>query len=279
MKRTRGTGLNRQRLTALARLFALALLVGSALLSPHFAAPAAASGYGYTWTIEFDFDAGFDGTLTVEAGPGTVGALDKVYVSEEFTVSCAPNGVVNQGGGVATFDGGYLVCDLELGRAIVSTFERCKNVDPSCDYTLAGTEAYDNLQMTAEVLSIQPGAAPLLHMPDVFFGANVTAANVILYTKLNPAGGMNSLFVTSPLGSFQSYGSLYTCQFGPPCNSEFSVSGVTQAGGPWPFVDQAEIQMGRVQLLIGHDPGTGLTIPNGTQINYLTIDPPNMGNG
>ena len=59
MKRSRSTGSSRQRLTAFARLFALALLVGSALLSPYFAVPAAASSYGYTWEIKFDFDAGF----------------------------------------------------------------------------------------------------------------------------------------------------------------------------------------------------------------------------
>ena len=279
MKRTRGTGPNRQRLTAFARLCALALLVGSALLSPQLAAPVAAQSYGYTWTIEFDFDAGFDGILTVEAGPGTVGALDKVYVSEEFTVSCAPNGVVNQAGGAAIFAGGHLVCDLDLGTAITRTFDLCARVDEGCRYSLAPVESYENLHMAAKVFSPQPGPAPLLHTPDVLFGPNLTAADATLYNRLTPAGGMSSLFVTSPLGKWMSYGALYSCQFGPPCTSEFNVNGVTQAGGPGPFVDQAQIRMQPVDLIIGHDPGTGYTVPNGTQIDSLTIDPPNMGSG
>jgi hypothetical protein len=91
------------------RIFIAALVVLSLLLGPTgIQTTQAASGYGYYWKIEFDFEQGVHGLLTVDAGPGEVGAPDKILVSRQYRVACQPVGAVGVAGGVATFNGGYL---------------------------------------------------------------------------------------------------------------------------------------------------------------------------
>lgn len=258
-------------------LLAAMVIVVATLLSPIQTSPAAAATtYGYTWKLEFTYNADLNGLLTVEAGPGAVNALDAVLVTKQYTVPCQARGAAGVAGGHAVFNGGAIACQLHLARAINNAFAACAGVDPACRYELSELEGYSGLSIDARLYSTQPGLAPFVDMPNATFSADVTAADVTLASDLGPAGTMASIFafVLSPLGTWTEYESDYGCIAGA-CDMVYTADGIAQSGGAGS--GRVLLATAPVNLIIGYSVDGNQHIPPGSMLDWLVIDPSAQG--
>lgn len=256
-------------------LFAVGLL---AILAPVSTEVAHADpGYAYYWSLTFDFENNFDGTLHIEVGVNENGGVQQpALYSENFNVPCKRVGQVALTGGSAKFSGGYLQCDLDLKSALTAAFAKCQQVHPGCTMTIHEVEPYRNFRMLAGVISNVVGSAPLFYHEDAVFTILPDTGTTQVASTLTPIGPLTSLPTAAPLNTPQFYAAEYECDGGAGCANYFTVTGAMQSTSlP---VQTVQFSTPVTNVYIGYNRATGATIPAGTELLSLVVDPPNFGN-
>ena len=265
---------NKNRRSPRIALFVFAVLaILGVTLAP--AQPAeAALGFGYRFSMEWNFDSGIDGVLEVEAGKGEVGNLTEVLARNRYPIKCRRIGPVALAGGNVELNGGYLSCDLHVARAINHTMAACRAIEPDCEYNLSPVERYRGLTMYAKVPATVPGKAPIFHHPDASFTLNAGTGTATMENEINPVPGTISSDVFG-LGN-PLIGAQYFCVAGLACDMQYYA-----AGGPLsvagPFANAFQMSTGKTTFYIGHNPSTGAAAPAGTQYDHIFIDPSASG--
>lgn len=232
-------------------------------------------GYAYYWSLTFDFEQSLNGVLLVTVGHNEDGGVQEPPLYREtFNVNCRRVGNVVLVGGSARFNGGYLQCDLDVKSALVATFEVCNKLHPGCTMPIGDVERYRNFRMLAGAISPAVGSAPLFYHEDAAYTITPDTANTQVAATLTPVGALSSSPVVALLGTPQFYAAEYECDGG--CEMFFTISGAMQST---PVGTQVvEFSTPSTTIYIGYNPSTGGTMPAGTDLMHLFVDPPNFGN-
>jgi hypothetical protein len=266
----------------ISRMTTRCLLLITLSLLPFFVpmatAPAqAAPGYAYYWSLTFDYTNNFNGLLYVEVGYNQDGGVQNPPLhSASYPVSCQRVGNVGLAGGVAKFGGGYLACDLDLKRALEKTFSQCNDLFPGCTLAIEEVEKYGSFRMMANVLSPSTEVAPLFYHEDAAFTVMPELSTARIAAALTPVGMAESSSQPAALGAPQSYEARYLCDAAVTCKMAFAISGAVESMAHGNAL--VEFSTPATRVYIGYNPDTGLTIPAGTQLAHLFVDPPNFGN-
>lgn len=247
----------------------LALFIG---FSPTSTPTAQANaGYAYYWSVTFDFENNLNGALYVAVGHAANGTVQNPPVySESFAVPCQRVGKVNLSGGTALFQGGYLACTLDVKSALQAAFVKCNDAVPGCTIPIDDVEKYRSFRLLAEVPATAGGSIPLFYHADAAYTVAPAVAQVT--AALTPLGNFQSVAMPAA----PTYQARYQCGLAGPCAMEFAVGGNTQLvplGS-----DAVQFFTPSSTIYIGYNPATVTTIPAGTQIAHLFVDPPNLGN-
>lgn len=261
------------------RLWMTAILLGVLLFSAFQPAGVAQAdtGYAYYWSLTFDFNSSLNGTLRVMVGHNENGAPQEPAIyAENSTVACQRVGNATISGGLLKLNGGYLRCDLDVHSALERAFEVCNSKVPGCRMEIGEEEMYAHFRATADVLSTNPGVAPIFYHPDASYAIDVQSSTAKITGSVSPHGVIPATpaVVFPALGVMHSYEAFYSCEGG--CDMDYAVGAlpetVVTANALVPFYTPAET------IYIGYDPISGLVAPAGTQIDNIFVDPPNHGN-
>lgn len=257
----------------------LLLLLGLlAILAPVSTEVAHADpGYAYYWSLTFDFENKFDGTLHIEVGVNENGGVQQpALYSENFNVPCKRVGSVALTGGRAKFTGGYLQCDLDVKSALTAAFAKCQQDHPGCTMPINEVEPYRNFRMLAGVISPVVGSAPLFYHEDAVFTIMPDISTAQVASTLTPIGPLTSAAAAAPLNTPQFYAAEYECNGGPGCANYVTVTGALQSTSlP---AQTVQFSTPATKVYIGYNRATGATMPTGTELLSLFVDPPNFGN-
>lgn len=236
----------------------------------------AAPGYAYYWSLTFDFENKFDGTLHIDVGVNENGGVQQpALYSENFNVPCKRVGNVTLTGGSAKFGGGYLQCDLDVKSALTAVFAKCQQVHSDCALAINEVEPYRNFRMLAGVISTVTGSAPLFYHEDAAFTVLPDTSTTQVASTLTPIGPLTSSPTAAPLNTPQFYAAEYECG-GVSCTNYFTVTGALQSTSlPAQMV---QFSTPATKVYIGYNRATGATMPTGTELLSLFVDPPNFGN-
>ncbi len=264
------------------RWLLLLMLTVVGILTPAGPARANAEDFASYWKLTFDFNgSSFNGNLHIDMGKndGTGGVAAPALLSRDFPVACQRVGSVSLAGGSAIFNGGYLQCELDVKRAIAEVMLACQQIEPSCEIAVDDQHIYPHLHMAASVYSTATGIAPLFYHPDARYAAIVSGTGLgdaSLKARLTKMGTIESTLAAPPaLNHWLTYQAAYDCN---ACEMNFGISGVTQTVPVGPDM-QVSFYTPQSTIYIGYDPDSGNVIPSNTAIDFLSIDPPNMGNG
>jgi hypothetical protein len=265
-------------LTITLRRLVLATLVLCSLFAPATTEVAHADpGYAYYWSLTFDYENNFNGVLHVDVGYAENGGVQNPALhGQDFSVTCQRVGNVSLAGGTATFNGGYLTCNLDVKQALEATFAKCAAGFPGCTMTIEDVEKYRSFRMLSQITSVAAGSAPIFYHEDATYAISLNGTTAQVAADLAPLGTVQSSAVATFLPVSQSYGSNYLCAPLGGCTMGFAIGGSNE--GLPQANDSVEFSTPSSTIYIGYNPATGITIPAGTQITHLFIDPPNLGN-
>lgn len=233
-------------------------------------------GYAYYWSLTFDFENKFDGTLHIDVGVNENGGVQQpALYSENFNVPCKRVGNVTLTGGSAKFAGGYLQCDLDVKSALTAAVAKCQQGHPGCTLAINEVEPYRNFRMLAGVISTVVGSAPLFYHEDAVFTIMPDTTTTHVASTLTPVGPLTSSPTAAPLNTPQFYAAEYECG-GVGCANYFTVTGALQST-TFP-AQMVEFSTPATKVYIGYNRATGATMPTGTELLSLFVDPPNFGN-
>lgn len=234
-------------------------------------------GYAYYWSLTFDFENNFNGILHVDVGFNENGGVQQpALYGENFNVPCKRVGNVVLTGGSAKFNGGYLQCDLDIYSALTAAFAKCQQEHPGCTMTINAVEPYRNFRMLAGLISPVVGSAPLFYHEDAVFTVMPDTATTQVTSTLTPIGLLTSSSTAAPLNTPQFYAAEYECDGGAGCANYFTVTGALQST-TLP-AQTVQFSTPATKVYIGYNRATGATIPAGTELLSLVVDPPNFGN-
>lgn len=264
-------------LTLFTRLLLLVAVGFAPIFAPQRATPVqAAQQYAYYWSLTFDYENNFNGLFHVAVGFAENGGVQNPPLSEStFPVACQRVGNVGLAGGSAVFNGGYLACNVDMQRMLRAAIATCNQVSPGCDFAVEDVEKYQSFRLIATVTSTTTNAAPIFYHEDANYmiAPGMSAAQIT--ANLTPLGLVSSAALPAALGAANSYESRYQCGVGG-CVMKFAVNGTTE------YLPQGnasvEFSTPPATIYIGYNPATNSVMPAGTQLAYLFIDPPNLGN-
>ncbi len=270
--------------TMLMRLLVPVVLIAVSILSPMTTNNAvAASGYAYYWSLTFDYANNFDGILHVKVGYDENGGVQNPPLHEQdFNVSCQRVGNVSVAGGSATFAGGYLTCTLDVKSALRATFSQCNELVKGCTMNIADVEKYRSFRMMTSITSPAVGSMPVFAHEDAKYEitssyVSPSTTNAQIAATITPLGWVQSSPLPMSLAVVQAYESRYLCAPLGGCAMAFEIAGSLE--GVPQGNEYVEFSTPSSTIYIGYNPATNATIPAGTQMSHLFIDPPNFGNG
>ena len=185
------------------------------------AKPASAdAGYGYLWSLDFDFESNYNGLLTIKVGPWENGDLVSVDETSTATVNCRPIGSVALNAGDAVFDGGHLECYLDLASVVYNNHKM----------TVAPVDTYGSILLRTRVNSTANTVAPLFTHPDASYKIDFTQTMAVTPSQdlWNNAGLLQATFPGVTINTWQPYTYQYACIWGGPCDATFRVGPQTQ---------------------------------------------------
>jgi len=263
--------------TLFTRLLIVLLMGFAPVVAPPNAAPVYAADYAYYWSLTFDYETNFDGVLHVAVGHAENGGVQNPPLYEtDFPLACQRVGNVGLAGGSAIFNGGYLTCNIDLQRMVRAAIATCGQVAPGCALPVEDVERYHSFRMLANVASTTTGAAPLFYHEDANYTVTPALSTAQIAATLTPIGAVSSSALPAPLGAVNSYESRYLCGVTGVCGMQFGVNGAVESlpqGSAW-----VDFSTPATTIYIGRNPAANTTMPAGTSLAYLFIDPPNLGN-
>jgi len=254
-------------------------LIGALVLTAFqpISAVHADTGFAYYWSLTFDFESSLNGTLHVVVGYNDEGAPQEPPIyAENSIVACQRVGNVTLSGGLLKLNGGYLRCELDVHSALERAFEVCDRKVAGCQMEIEKDELYAHFRAMTDVLSTNPGIAPIFYHPNASYAIDVQSSTAKITGSLSPHGVIPATpaIVFPALGVMQSYEAFYSCEGG--CDVDYGVGAmqetVATANALIPFYTPT------TTVYIGYNPITGLVAPVGTHIDSIVVDPPNHGN-
>ena len=260
--------------TGKTRAFFLALLTLSLLVTIQIAQ--ADGEPGYIWEINFDFEDGLDGDLTIKMGPMVDGQIPAPIVERHFPIACSSIGSVTLQNGSAIFDGtGYISCNLDLQSKIEQTQAFCQT-QPGAECPEAPE---DSVQLhtifgRANANVAKYGFVPLFYHPDFKFWLNQDSINMSVNTTAGRMTANANLGVT--LNTFQNYTTMYECtnEASPQCQSYLRSGNIVALMGHTTN-DLIQFTLTQTPLYIGFNPDNGTYMKG--EMGSLRVDPPAFG--
>jgi hypothetical protein len=218
--------------------------------------------YGYLWSLKFDFEQSFDAVLTIRVGPWEDGNLVAVDETSETRIRCTRSGLVSLDSGHAVFNGGHLVCPIDLATL----------VQQNHNLTINALDTYNSMLVQTRLQTTSNNVAPIFSHPNAAYTIDFTQLNsVTLNQRLwNGAGQQTATFGSIASNTMNTYFYQYGCQSSSgPCHAIFQANTQQQSfvttGG------QIKFATGPNSFLIG---GNGSSSFFG-RMDDLLIDPGN----
>lgn len=238
---------------------------------------ALANDFAYHWTLNWNYDSTFDGTITIVVGKddGSGGVVQPAILTQSFAVPCQRVGAVQLSGGHVQFNGGYLQCNFELERMLNVAFHACDQIEPGCQMPIGTTEPYTMVEVGTAILSPVTGVVPIFAHNSTAWSVEIGTSTHTLHTTFAPIGTTSSADWTTapPINAAYQHKARYSCSVAMDCGIEYSVAGNLQ------YVDTADapvaFQTAPTTIYLGRDLA-GTVVAAGTMLDDTYVDP---GNG